>query len=208
MKGEYKLKYKKLILILSLFIIFFTYILQPYIESGDRIKDGFKKDIIRFHIRANSDLEEDQGLKFKIRDEILEVFAPKFESIDSVDECREIIVESLEEMKSISQRVIQDEGKDYEVDVSLGNDNFPIRKYGNMIIPQGEYETLLIEIGEAKGQNWWCVMFPPLCFVDITHSVALADDLDLDELNEYVIDETQPLKFRSLIAELIGKILD
>lgn len=208
MKGEYKLKYKKLILILSLFIIFFTYILQPSIESGDRIKDGFKKDIIRFHIRANSDLEEDQGLKLKIRDEILAVMGSKFESIDSIDECREIIVANLDEMKSISQRVIQDEGKGYEVDVSLGNDNFPIRKYGNMIIPQGEYETLLIEIGEAKGQNWWCVMFPPLCFVDITHSVALADDLDVDELSEYVIDETQPLKFRSLVGELIDKILD
>ncbi|MDR7869647.1 MAG: stage II sporulation protein R [Tissierellaceae bacterium] len=201
------MKYKKLILILSVFIIFFIYILHPYIESGGRITDGFKKEIIRFHIRANSDNIDDQDLKLKIRDEILSVMGDKFKSIDSIEESRKIIMDNLDEMKSISEKVIYNEGKNYEVDVTLGQDNFPIRKYGNMIFPQGEYETLLIEIGEAKGQNWWCVMFPPLCFVDITHSVALADDVDLEELNEFVIDETQPLKFRSLIAEKLKELL-
>lgn len=203
------MKYKKQILVLSYIIIFFIYILNPYIESEGRAIDGFKKDIIRFHIRANSDLKEDQDLKLKIRDEILEVMGDKFQSIDTIEESREIIVGNLDEMKSITQKVIYDEGKAYEVNVSLGQDNFPIRKYGNMILPQGEYETLLIEIGEAKGQNWWCVMFPPLCFVDITHSTALAtDEIDTEELGEFVIDETQPLKFKSLIAEKIGKIFD
>ena len=199
------MKYKKQILILSFILIFFTYILDPYIEAQGKITDGFKKDIIRFHIRANSDLKEDQDLKLKIRDEILGVMGDQFEAVDSIEESRELIVENLGELKSISQKVIWSEGKDYEVDVSLGQDNFPIRKYGDLVLPQGEYETLLIEIGEAKGQNWWCVMFPPLCFVDITHSVAIASD-EVEELNEYVIDETQPLKFKSLIKEAIDKI--
>lgn len=182
--------------------------LHPYIESNGII-DGFKEDIIRFHIRANSDSLEDQNLKLKIRDEILYAMGKKFKSIDTLEESRKLILDNLDDMKTISQRVIQNEGKDYNVDVSLVQDYFPLRKYGNMILPQGEYETLLIEIGEAKGQNWWCVMFPPLCFVDITHSVALdTDDVDLDVLNEFVIDETQPLKFRSLIAEAIQKLLD
>ena len=192
---------------MSIFIIFFIYILNPYIESGGRTIDGFKKDIIRFHIRANSDSKKDQDLKLKIRDEILQAMKDKFKSVDSIEDSRQIIIDNLDEIKAISQSVIHDEGEDYEVDVSLGNDNFPIKKYGNMIFPQGEYETLLVEIGEAKGQNWWCVMFPPLCFIDITHSVALATE-DLDLLNEYIIDETQPLKFRSLIAEALKKLLN
>lgn len=177
-------------------------------ESGMAI-DGFKKEIIRFHIRANSNLKEDQDLKQKIRDEILSSMGDKFKSIDNIEESRQLIMDNLQEMKSITQKVIHKEGKDYEVAVSLGLDNFPIRKYGSLILPQGEYETLLIEIGEAKGQNWWCVMFPPLCFVDITHSTAIAsDDTDDDVLNEFIIDEDQPLKFRSLIGEKIGELFD
>ena len=203
------MKYKKLILILSFILIFTIYIGNPYIESMLEATDGFNKNIIRFHIRANSDSQEDQSLKLKIRDEILEVMGDKFESIDSIDESRQIIMDNLDEMKSISQRVIHNEGKDYTVDVSLGQDNFPIRKYGDLILPQGEYESLLIEIGQATGQNWWCVMFPPLCFVDITHSTAIAsDDMDIEALNEFVIDESQPLKFRSLIAEFLEDLIN
>lgn len=201
------MKYKKQILVLSFILIFFTYIIFPYIEAQGESTDGFKKEIIRFHIRANSDLKEDQDLKEKVRDQILGAMGEKFESIDSVEQSRQIILDNLDEMKFITQRVIKDDGKDYAVDVSLGQDNFPIRKYGNLILPQGEYETLLIEIGEAKGQNWWCVMFPPLCFVDITHSTALATD-NIEALNEYVIDESQPLKFRSLIGEALAKLFN
>lgn len=175
-------------------------------ESRDGTIDGFKKDIIRFHIRANSDSKEDQDLKLKIRDEILQAMGEKFELLNSIEESRHIIEDNLMEMKSISQRVVYDEGKDYEVEVSLGMDNFPIRKYGDMLLPQGEYETLLIEIGESKGQNWWCVMFPPLCFVDITHSIALASEDTGEGLNEFVIDESQPLKFKSLIVDFIKNI--
>lgn len=172
--------------------------------------DGFKKDIIRFHIRANSDLEEDQDLKMKVRDRILSIMGDKFESIETLEESRQVIMDNLHEMKAITQDVIRDQGKDYEVAVSLGQDNFPIRKYGSLILPQGQYETLLIEIGEAKGQNWWCVMFPPLCFVDITHSTAIAtDEGDDDEvLNEFIIDEDQPLKFKSIIVEKVSEIFD
>ena len=203
------MKYKKQILVLSYLIIFCIYILNPYIESEAKAIDGFKKDIIRFHIRANSDLREDQELKEKIRDEILGLMGEKFQSIDNIEESRQIIVDNLDDMKSITEGVIHREGKDYEVNVSLGQDNFPIRKYGSIILPQGEYETLLIEIGQAKGQNWWCIMFPPLCFVDITHSTALAsDDIDREGLGEFVIDESKPLKFKSLIGEAIGKLFD
>src|SRR5699024_691551 len=89
--------------------------------------------------------------------------------------------------ESLAQEVISGIGEDYGVSVSLGREIFPIRKYGNIVFPQGEYEALIVEIGEAKGQNWWCVMFPPLCFVDITHSVARDP---VEEVTELETDNT------------------
>lgn len=187
------MKYKKLILILSLFIITFTYIIHPLAEEHILEKESYKDEIIRFHIRANSDKEEDQGLKLKIRDEILKEMKEKFKDTASLDESREIIKENMGEMKSITESVIRREGEDYSVEVTLGQDNFPTRKYGNLVFPAGDYETLLITLGEGKGQNWWCVMFPPLCFVDITHSVAYNLEKQLDgeegEIKEEVRNE-------------------
>ena len=197
------MKYKRLMLLLCTFIIFTIYIVHPYIIEKNKTIDGFNKDIIRFHVRANSDAGEDQALKLEVRDEILDVMGEKFRNTKSLEESREIIMANMDEMKSIAEDVVDRWGKDYSIDVSLGQDYFPIRKYGNMVFPQGEYETLLIEIGEGKGQNWWCVMFPPLCFIDITHSVAFENE----ELEEFVIDETQPLKIKSIILDLIKKII-
>lgn len=197
------MKYKKLILILSLFIITVIYVIHPLAEELMLDKEGYKDEIIRFHIRANSDKEEDQELKLKIRDEILKKMGDKFKDTATLDESREIIISSMEEMKEITEGVIAKEGEDYSVDVTLGQDNFPTRKYGNLVFPAGDYETLLITLGEGSGQNWWCVMFPPLCFVDITHSVAYNLEKKLEEPEE-VEEEQQPkLKLKWKIVELI-----
>ncbi len=196
------MKYKNIILVLSLFIITFTYIIHPYVEGY--AKDGFKDEIIRFHIRANSDKKEDQALKLKIRDEILKEMTEKFKDSKSIEESRRIIIANMDKMKSIAERVIEKQGKNYEVAITLGQDNFPTRKYGNMVLPTGEYETLLISLGEGKGQNWWCVMFPPLCFVDITHSVAYNLEKELDVQLEEGKEPTLKLKWK--IVELINKL--
>lgn len=195
------MKYKKLILLLSLFIITFIYIIHPFIEN--QVKNGFKDEIIRFHIRANSDKEEDQALKLKIRDEVLKEMEDKFKDTSSLEESRKIIKANMEEMKHITEKVIKEEGKDYEVAVTLGQDKFPTRKYGNLVLPSGEYETLLITLGEGKGQNWWCVMFPPLCFVDITHSVAY--NLE-KELGGTLAEERPTLKLKWKTAEILKKM--
>lgn len=195
------MKYKKLILLLSLFIITLSYIIHPFIEN--QVKNGFKDEIIRFHIRANSDKEEDQALKLKIRDEVLKEMEDKFKDTSSLEESRKIIKANMEEMKHITEKVIKEEGKDYEVAVTLGQDKFPTRKYGNLVLPSGEYETLLITLGEGKGQNWWCVMFPPLCFVDITHSVAY--NLE-KELGGTLAEERPALKLKWKTAEILKKM--
>lgn len=205
------MKYKKLILILSLLIITFTYIIHPLVEENILEKKSFEDEIIRFHIRANSDKEEDQGLKLKIRDEILKEMKEKFKNTSSLDESREIIKANMEEMKSITENVIKREGEDYSVEVTLGQDNFPTRKYGNLVFPAGDYETLLITLGEGKGQNWWCVMFPPLCFVDITHSVAYNLEKQLEAEEEEVkeeLEEQPKLKLKWKIVDLFKNFME
>ena len=199
-KGDKSMKYKKIILVLSLFIISFSYIIYPYMEN--KVKEGFKNELIRFHIRANSDMEEDQALKLKIRDEILKEMKMKFKDTETIDESREVIEANMMDMKSITENVIKREGKNYEVNISLGQDNFPTRKYGNLVLPAGEYETLLITLGEGKGQNWWCVMFPPLCFVDIEHSVAY----NLEKEVETEKEEEPKLKLKWKVADIVKNI--
>lgn len=208
------MKYKKLLLILSIFIIIFTYIIHPIIEEKyllqnpfidqEEYKETHNEDVIRFHVRANSDGKEDQDLKLKVRDEILKEMGERFEDTKSLDESRIIIEENIFEIKTIAEKVIAEGNKDYAVNVSLGIEEFPVRLYGNLIFPQGNYEALIVEIGEAKGQNWWCVMFPPLCFVDVTHTYAYADAES--ELGEYIIDENQPLKLKSKIVDFVNDL--
>ena len=191
-------------IILVAFIFSFIYFINPYIEDKVLHKNPFKDRIIRFHVRANSDMEEDQELKLKVRDKILEEMGDKFKDTKTIEESRIIIQENMEEIRDIALEVIKGEGLDYGVDVFLGIDDFPIRKYGNMVFPQGEYETLLVTIGKGQGQNWWCVMFPPLCFVDITHSYAF--NIEDNELGDFLIDENETPKLKSKIVEVVKKI--
>ena len=205
------MKHKKLILSLSLLIISIVYIIHPYMISREAHVDGFKDQIIRFHIKANSDKEEDQALKLRIRDEILKEMGTQFGNSKSLDETRVIVEDNLDNIKYITEKMIKEEGKDFPVDVSLGNKNFPTRKYGNITFPSGEYETLQVTIGEGKGKNWWCVMFPPLCFVDINHGNTndvkkdLKEVLTEEEINLLLSDKEPPIVLKSKIAEVLEK---
>ncbi|NLJ77845.1 MAG: stage II sporulation protein R [Tissierellia bacterium] len=160
---------KKLLLVLVLLIISIAYIIQPHIIDRNRYIDTYKDNIIRFHVRANSDREEDQILKLKIRDRVLDETSTRFMKGKSIEDARRIMKSNLDDMESIAQEVIAQEGMDLPVQVSLGPRNFPTRRYGDITLPSGEYETLQIDIGEGKGKNWWCIMFPPLCFVEMGH---------------------------------------
>ena len=203
------MKYKKLILILSLLIVTILYIIFPYLEV--KSTDSFKENIIRFHIKANSDREEDQSLKIKIRDEVLKEIGQEFGKSKSIEETRTIVNKNLNNMKSIAENIIEDEGKNYSVNISLGNENFPTRRYGDITFPAGEYETVMLTIGEGKGKNWWCVMFPPLCFVDITHSNThevkedLKEVLTEEEINLLLSNKDSNIILKSKIAEILER---
>jgi len=203
------MKYKKTILVLSLFIITFIYLIHPYMETKNT--NGFKENIIRFHIRANSDNEEDQIIKLKIRDTVLKEIGGKFKESKSIGETRNIIENNLENIQTIAENIILEEGKDYNINISLGNKKFPTRKYGNITFPAGEYESLIVTVGEGKGKNWWCVMFPPLCFVDINHSNTTSVEKDLEEILteeeiEILLSNKEPnIVLKSKIVEILEK---
>jgi stage II sporulation protein R len=143
---------------------------QGVMSSNLDVKEALSNKLIRFHVIANSDSVEDQTLKLKVRDSVLEYISPKLKKSNSIEESRAIIKKEDKGIRDLALKVIKANGFDYKIDTTLSRENFPVKSYGSITLPQGEYEAYRILIGNGKGQNWWCVMFPPLCFVDITKS--------------------------------------
>ncbi len=159
---------KKFILTSVAIIIIISIALDTSNITSKASQSDVAGKLIRFHVIANSDEEIDQGLKLKVRDSVLEYISPKLIESKSIVESREIINNEDENIKKIAEMTINKNGFKYSVATTLSREYFPIKTYGNITLPQGEYEAYKILIGSGTGQNWWCVMFPPLCFVDIT----------------------------------------
>ncbi|HDK7166843.1 TPA: stage II sporulation protein R [Clostridium botulinum] len=159
-----------LVFMLSIIVIFFIGFncLNLIYGSTSSEQKNISNKIIRFHVLANSDSIEDQSLKLKVKDEIIKHMMPKLDKSNSIDESRKILKENDKEIKKIAENIINKNGYKYSVNTYLGQEQFPIKTYGNITLPQGQYEAYKIVIGNGQGQNWWCVMFPPLCFVDVT----------------------------------------
>lgn len=157
--------------------------------NDDKIIEEISEKLIRFHVLANSNSEEDQALKMKVKDEVIKFITPKLENSESIEESREILKENNDEIIEIATKCIIDNGYNYSVKTTLGKENFPTKVYGNITLPQGEYEAFRILIGDAEGANWWCVMFPPLCFVDVTKGQVSYEETD--ERMKKVLDEDE-----------------
>lgn len=166
------------IIIASVIIgIAFTIVYSSY-TFGEKTVQDIADKVIRFHVIANSDDPNDQALKRAVRDEILKVMAPKLKKSKSLQQSREILKINTTLMIQIAQRTIQKWGKEYTVEANLTQSFFPTKRYGDVVLPAGEYEAMKVVIGKGKGQNWWCVMFPPLCFVDATHGTIPEESKD------------------------------
>ena len=144
--------------------------LEENTQNEDEIRtlnyDEVKDSLIRFHVIANSDNEEDQNLKLKVKNKVIDYLYPYLNDSQSLDESRQIIKDRMQEVKKLAEEVIKDNNYKYSIKVELSRENFPDKSYGNITLPQGNYEAFRIIIGDGQGKNWWCVMFPPLCFVD------------------------------------------
>lgn len=129
-------------------------------------KEKKEIDYLRLHIRANSNLKIDQDVKYKIKDVVVECLTPHFSGIDSKDQALKKVEMMSNDIKIKCERELRDNGFNYSVNIKINNEYFPTRKYDNTILESGYYDAVIIELGEAKGDNWWCVMYPPLCFVN------------------------------------------
>ncbi|MCL2054147.1 MAG: stage II sporulation protein R [Oscillospiraceae bacterium] len=136
-------------------------------------------NVFRLHILANSDSNEDQELKLKLRDEILKETAWIFKDSGSSAAAAVKAKENLAEIENIAREALAESGYNYDVSCEVKDVYFPARVYGDITLPAGVYSALSVNIGEAKGQNWWCVMFPPLCIPAVTEKEIMIEDKDI-----------------------------
>ncbi len=153
------MKTSKILLILCVFVLCAAVCNILPVHGEEKIYES----VVRLHVLANSDSEDDQALKLKVRDAILSYVSPRVIDSASREEAIEILNGELEKIKKAATKVVADEGYDYSVEVTLTLEDYPTRNYESMSFPSGEYVSLRVMIGEAEGQNWWCVLFPPLC---------------------------------------------
>lgn len=151
--------------------------------------------VLRFHVRANSDSTEDQNLKYKVRDQVVAMMQGYLGGVQSKEEAAEILSEHLPDLVREAEKMVRDQGYSYQVTASIHKECFPQRTYGDMCFPEGIYDALVIEIGSGKGHNWWCVMYPSLCFLD--EDTASVPEKSKDYLREHLTEDS----YQSLIVE-------
>jgi stage II sporulation protein R len=203
-----RVKYSILLLILLILYIFvsaFSYV--------NAVSSDLSESVFRLHIIANSDNEDDQELKLKVRDSVLSYMNDICKDATNKAEAIEIANNHLDDFKQIALNVIYENGYDYTVSVKIGNFAFPTKTYGDISLPSGYYDALRIEIGEAKGHNWWCVMFPPLCFVDVSSGIVpeesketMKNDLSTEEFSLISNTDDTDIHFKFKLIEFFQNV--
>ena len=201
------MKIQKIIVLGCVLVLCFSVCNILPIHGEEKIYDS----VVRLHGLANSDSDEDQALKLKVRDAILAYVSPRVIDSKSREEAAKILNSELLAIKEIAKDVIKNEGYEYDVDVTLTFEDYPTRNYESMSFPSGEYMSLRVLIGEAEGQNWWCVLFPPLCLSAASEKSENEDAFIAVGLNsdQYkIITESEDTKYylRFKILEAIESI--
>ena len=148
---------------------------EGQLTSANVLDNGpIPQESIRLRIIANSDRVQDQWLKREVRDAIVDQINVWVKDIESYEEAKTVVAAKLPELQTLVDNTIRERGFSYQAEVDLGRVPFPTKLYGSYVYPAGEYEALRVRIGEAQGQNWWCVLFPPLCFIDMSNGDAVA----------------------------------
>ena len=171
---------KKLVCVLIVFIVIVCGVfLIP--------KQEFDCDYLRLHIRANSNSNIDQNVKYEIKDELVEFLTPHLCNVESKEKAIDIVNSFSNILKSRCENLLKEKGFNYDVNIKINNEFFPTRTYANTTLQSGYYDAVIVELGEAKGDNWWCVMYPPLCFVNKN-------------------ENTNQIKYKSIIVEWFQKL--
>lgn len=200
-----KVKYSLILILLLSLYIFISAI--SYVSA---VSNNLEKNIFRLHVIANSDSNEDQSLKYIVRDELIKYMNTISSNSKNKEDSIKIAKEHLNDFYKIAKQTIIENGYNYDASVEIGNFTFPTKTYGDISIPAGSYDALRVKIGEAKGQNWWCVMFPPLCFVNVSSGIVpkeskqiLENELSNEEYNLISNKKSNEIKFKFKIIELL-----
>lgn len=174
MKKMHRTKRRLAVLLIMVIVISLMvgYYRVNYTGNLDAVTEGIADSIIRFHVRANSDSEEDQEVKLKVKQAVVDYIEPLLADSQSIDESRNILMEQSDNIKEVAINTLRSEGHDDSVNVYFENSYFPVKSYGDVTFPAGYYEAFRVDIGAAEGKNWWCVLYPPLCFVDAVYGVV------------------------------------
>lgn len=171
----------KMTLILSFLLFLYSTICA--FSYAQNVSTNIANSVFRLHVLANSDSQEDQNLKYKVRDNLLQYMNKICKNCTNKEEAIKLVSENRNKFKEIALNTIYKEGYSYDVNINIGNFEFPTKKYGDISLPAGFYDALRVEIGKAQGQNWWCVMFPPLCFVDVSSGIVPEESKEIMEEN-------------------------
>lgn len=164
-------------------------------------QDALAQKMIRLHVIANSDSDADQALKLEVRDRVLDFTTTVLQRSANMEDAQVRLREELTRIEDIAQREIAAQGYDYPVTAQLASTEFPLKEYDGFSLPAGEYMALRLVIGEGEGQNWWCVVYPPLCTAAATdmHRTAVAAGLTDDDVNLITEEDAgYVLRFRSV----------
>ncbi len=175
MRKEYSDKKKMVWYILAGTSIVLLLVLGIQYGKQCRLQQGIAEKVLRFHVLANSDSDSDQALKLKVRDAVGAQMAEVLSDAESLAECEELVTANMDAIERTAERVIAQEGYAYTVDAFLQEVSFPVKTYGDYTFPAGEYEALELVIGEGEGHNWWCVMYPNMCFSGSVYEVVDED---------------------------------
>ncbi|KMJ59200.1 stage II sporulation protein R [Bacillus sp. LL01] len=220
-------KNKITLYIVLLFVGAYLSLLGEQATAGADVKNGamvIPDEAIRLRILANSDSEQDQELKRKIRDRVNEEITVWVEGLTSMENAREVITGNMDEIEQIVEEVMAEEGIVQSYNVDFGRVDFPTKMYGKFIYPAGDYEAILITLGKGTGANWWCVLFPPLCFLDFSNGEATATpfeeeetadvatvtayaDTSTSETQDFVVDEEpEEVEVQFFLVELLSSL--
>lgn len=200
-------KNKKFKVFIILIILLCLYVFTSAFSYATTISNDLQKSVFRLHVIANSNSEEDQNLKYIVRDNVIEYMKTICNQCSSKEETIKIVSDHLEDFTQIANQTIKENGFSYTANVSLGNFEFPTKVYGDISFPSGYYDALKIQLGNADGQNWWCVLYPSLCFVDITSGIVpqeskeqLQEDLN-DEEYKIISNTDTPINIKFKLIE-------
>lgn len=202
---------KKIKFIFTLTFLFLIYIYISAYSYVYSISSNLSDSVFRLHVIANSNSEEDQELKYKVRDKLINYINNLCTNCTSKEEVIKTCKKNEINLKKIACETIQSEGFNYDITVEIGNFIFPTKTYGDISFPAGNYDALKVKIGNSKGKNWWCVLYPSLCFIDMTSGIipdeskeTLQSTLSDEEYNVISNLDNSYFKFKFKIIELFN----